>query len=103
MLNTFEETMATNENFTLEKIKVKERLEALEKSIEKLDDNVKKISTVLFGENGGDGVVHQLREINKFIKIISDVSVKMFYAILTYVVISGVPYFTELIATITKK
>lgn len=90
------------DQLTLEKLKVSERLEKLETSITTLDKSVNDISGVLFGEKGGDGVVHQLREINKLICSAKEVMSKIFLAILGLIGVSSFPYIMEFIAKVTK-
>lgn len=90
------------DGLTLEKLKVSERLEGLEKSVTKLDKSVNEISSVLFGERGEDGVVHQLREMNKLVTIAKNLMAKIFYAILGLIGVAAFPYITEFIYKITR-
>lgn len=89
-------------DLTLEKLKVSERLEKLEDSIGKLDKSVTDISSVLFGERGEEGVVHQLREMNKLVTSAKALMGKIFYAICGLIGVAAFPYITEFIYKITR-
>lgn len=91
------------DGLTLEKLKVSERLEKLEASITSLDKTVNDVSGVLFGEKGADGVVHQLREINKLICSAKEVMSKIFLAIVGLIGVSSFPYIADFLAKVTHR
>lgn len=94
--------MPDRNELTLEKLKVSERLEKLEESTTTLNKSVNDISSVLFGEKGEEGVVHQLREINKLVVGAKQLMAKIFYAILGLIGVASFPYLIEALHSITK-
>lgn len=86
----------TTDKLTLEKLRVSERLESLEKT---LND----IKVVLFGEKGEDGIVQELREIKGIFKVVETVLWKCFIGICGIVGLGTLPYLTDFINKVVHK
>lgn len=89
------ERVKMSDKLTLEKIKISERLESLEVTVNNLDTSVKDIKEVLFGEKGEGGVVHKLTELNQLANGVKNGIGKVFWAVIGVIGLGALPYMTD--------
>lgn len=94
--------MSDRTELTLEKMEIKKKLDLLEKSVVNLDKSVINITTVLFGEQGGEGVVQQLNNLLKVAKVVETIAWKSFLGIMAIIGLGTLPYITDLINKIIQ-
>lgn len=99
-----------SDGLSLEKLKIHERLAAVESqlieskssrdalitSLNQLKETVEKLDHIMFG-NGNLGVTHKLDQLMKLADQVRSVLRKILWVAMSVLIIKGLPYFTELI------
>ena len=87
-------------DLTLEKMKVNERLGALETTVQSLDNSVQEVKSVLFGDKGEKGVVGKLNDMVVVAKKIDSTITFIARLIIGTIIVAALPSITAFVNSV---